>query len=71
MTKPTKVCDGFIVDTYKSVDHHCYVPGAITMLKRKNVEALHWDESFKTEEESNEFVRAELEKMGLPERQQY
>lgn len=71
MNKPTKVCDGFIVDTYKTGSGQCYVPGAITMLKRKNVETLQWDKSFPTEAECNAFVREQLEKAGLSERQQY
>ncbi len=66
MIKPTKECDAFVVDTYRSSERG-YVPSAITMRKRRNVEVLQWKKSFTTEDDANIFVRAQLEKIGIPE----
>lgn len=67
MPKPTKQCDAFLVDTYRSTADDAYHPGAITLKKRKTVEVLQWKRSFPSADKANAFVRSQLNKHGLDE----
>lgn len=67
MPKPTKECDAFVVDTYRSLSDRSFHPGAITLKKRKTVEVLQWKKSFRSQDEANEFVRQQLSKHGIKE----
>lgn len=60
MIQPTKECDAFLMDTYRSVSDQSYHPGAITFKKRKTVEVLQWEESFESQHEADMFVRDQL-----------
>ena len=69
MTKPTKECDSFMLDTYRSSDDSRYHAGAITLKKRKTIEVLKWNKAFPTADDANDYVRAQLKKFDIPEMQ--
>lgn len=61
MPQPTKECDAFLMDTYRSTTDEAYHPGAILLKKRKTVEVLHWEKSFGSQREADAFVRDQLD----------
>jgi hypothetical protein len=67
MTIPTKECDAFMIDTYRSSADRGFHAGAITLKKRRTVEVLKWNKKFSTEDDANAYVREQLSKHNIPE----
>ena len=61
----TKVCNAYILDTYKQMETGKHLPGAILYCGRKKLETKQWDMAFETLEEANEFVRDYCTKLGI------
>jgi len=57
-----------MLDTFKNGASGLFQPGAITFQGRKKIDFLRWqDKSFSTQQEADDFVRAQFKDRGLTE----